>query len=305
LKVYDKYWGTKPYFTSVDFPVITDASAQQLQFNNGQIAAILHDLPSSAVASYLGDKKYASYTLPTMMSDYLYLNPSKGILASQQNRQAVLKAIDVDGLVKQAYFGRGVKANQVYPANVMASQYATQQIGFDPSPLKTIAASLPADQKTLTVGYDSSSTDNQLVANLISAQLSSVGLTAKVQSYPTSQIFGWIGNPDGAPDMLATLGWPDAPPAYTWAHISFDADGGLNYLHCSSPAASKLIAEGLPTGSDQTFSDAAQSASQTGCWMNMVDVSDFMVAQPWLKGVENAHVVSYPNTLLLSALTVG
>ena len=305
LKVYDKYWGTKPYFTSVDFPVITDASAQQLQFNNGQIAAILHDLPSSAVASYLGDKKYASYTLPTMMSDYLYLNPSKGILASQQNRQAVLKAIDVDGLVKQAYFGRGVKANQVYPANVMASQYATQQIGFDPSPLKTIAASLPADQKTLTIGYDSSSTDNQLVANLISAQLSSVGLTAKVQSYPTSQIFGWIGNPDGAPDMLATLGWPDAPPAYTWAHISFDADGGLNYLHCSSPAASKLIAEGLPTGSDQTFSDAAQSASQTGCWMNMVDVSDFMVAQPWLKGVENAHVVSYPNTLLLSALTVG
>jgi peptide/nickel transport system substrate-binding protein len=305
LKAYDKYWGTKPYFTSVDFPVITDASAQQLQFNNGQIAAILHDLPSSAVASYLGDKKYASYTLPTMMSDYLYLNPSKGILASQQNRQAMLKAIDVDGLVKQAYFGRGVKANQVYPANVMASQYATQQIGFDPSALKTIAASLPADQKTLTIGYDSSSTDNQLVANLISAQLSSVGLTAKVQSYPTSQIFGWIGNPDGAPDMLATLGWPDAPPAYTWAHISFDADGGLNYLHCSSPAASKLIAEGLPTGSDQTFSDAAQSASQTGCWMNMVDVSDFMVAQPWLKGVENAHIVSYPNTLLLSALTVG
>jgi peptide/nickel transport system substrate-binding protein len=39
--------------------------------------------------------------------------------------------------------------------------------------------------------------------------------------------------------------------------------------------------------------------------MNMVDVSDFMVAQPWLKGVENAHIVSYPNTLLLSALSVG
>ena len=32
-------------------PVITDISAQQLQFNNGQLAAILHDLPSSAVSS--------------------------------------------------------------------------------------------------------------------------------------------------------------------------------------------------------------------------------------------------------------
>ena len=305
LKAYDNYWGPKPYFTGVDFPVITDASSQQLQFNNGQIAAILHDLPSSAVASYLGDKKYANYTLPTMMSDYLYLNPAKGLLASPQNRQAVLKAIDVDGLVQQAYFGRGTKAKQVYPANVLASQYATQQIPFDSSALKAIVASLPSDQKTLTIGYDSNSTDNQLVANLISAQLGSAGLTAKVQSYPTSQIFGWIGNPDGAPDLLATLGWPDAPPAYTWAHISFDADGGLNYLHCSAPAASSLIAEGLRTGSDQTFSDAAKAASATGCWMNLVDVSDFMVAQPWLKGVENAHIVSYPNTLSLSALSVG
>jgi len=30
-----------------------------------------------------------------------------------------------------------------------------------------------------------------------------------------------------------------------------------------------------------------------------------MVAQPWLKGVENAHIVSDPNTLLLSALSLG
>jgi peptide/nickel transport system substrate-binding protein len=305
LQAYDKYWGAKPYFSTVDLPVITDSSAQQLQFNNGQVAAILHDLPSSAVTSYLGNKKYNSYTLPTMMSDYLYVNPSKGMLTSQQNRQALLKAIDVDALVKQAYFGRGVKATQVYPANMMATQYAAQQIAFDPSALKSIAASLPSNQKTLTIGYDSGQTDNQLVANLISAQLASVGITAKVQSYPTSEIFGWIGDPKGAPEMLATLGWPDAPPAYTWAHISFDADGGLNYLHCASTEASKLIAEGLVTGSDHTFSDAAQSASQTGCWMNMVNVSDFMVAQPWLKGVENAHIVSHPNTLLLSALSLG
>jgi peptide/nickel transport system substrate-binding protein len=178
-------------------------------------------------------------------------------------------------------------------------------VSYDPSALKALAASLPSNQKNITIGYDSGSTDNQLVANLMSAQLSSAGITAKVQSYPTSQIFGWIGDPKGAPDMLATLGWPDAPPPYTWAHITFDADGGLNYLHCSSPGTSALVAQGLTTGSDQTFSDAAESASQTGCWLNLVNVSDFMVAQPWLKGVESAHIVSNPNTLTLSALSVG
>lgn len=304
LKSYDKYWGSAPYFTTVDLPVITDSSAQQLQFNNGSLAAILHDLPSSAVTSYLSNTQFSNYTLPTMMSDYLYLNPNKPLLASQSVRQALLKAIDVDTLVKNAYFGRGTKATQIYPANVMATSLATQSISYDPSALTSAVAQMPVDQKTITIGYDSASTDNQLVATLMASQLSAAGLTAQVQGYPTSQLFGWVGKGDGAPDMLATLGWPDAPPPYTWAHITFDASGGLNYLNCSSGDTSALIAQGLVSGSDQTFSDAAKSASNTGCWMNLADVSDFMVTQPWLKGVEKAHIVAYPNTLMLANLSL-
>ena len=55
MKAYAKYWGGKPYFTTVELPVITRLVLQQLQFNSGQLAAILHDLPSSAVKSYLGN----------------------------------------------------------------------------------------------------------------------------------------------------------------------------------------------------------------------------------------------------------
>ena len=164
--------------------MITDSSAQQLQFNNGSLAAILHDLPSSAVTSYLGNKKFSNYTLPTMMSDYLYLNPHKPLLAEQRVRQALLKAIDVDTLVKNAYFGRGTKATQVYPANMMAGNLATQSISYDPAALKAAIASRASSEKTITIGYDSSSTDNQRVANLMSAAFSATGLTAKVQSYP-------------------------------------------------------------------------------------------------------------------------
>jgi peptide/nickel transport system substrate-binding protein len=305
LKAYDKYWGAKPYFTTVELPVVTDSSSQQLQFNNGSLAMILHDLPSSAVGSYLSNKKINSYTLPTMMSEYLYANPSKGLLSSQSIRQALLKAVDVDAVVKQAYVGRGTKAEQVYPSNMMAAQFAKQNISYDTSALKSALSSVPADQKTITIGYDSSQPDNQIVSNLISAQLAPLGLTVKVQAYPTSEIFGWVGNPKKGPDLLATLGWPDAPSPYTWAHISFDDGAGLNYFNCSSPQASALIAKSLITGTDADFSAAAQSASQTGCWLNMVNVTDFMVAQPWLKGVEAAHVVSNPNTVVLAKLSVS
>ncbi len=305
LKAYDKYWGAKPYFTTVELPVITDSSSQQLQFNNGQLAAILHDLPSSAAKSYLSNKKIDSYTLPSMISEYLYVNPTSGLLKEQANRQALLKAVNVDQVVQQAYFGRGTKAQQVYPTNMMPSQFAKQDISYDTAPLKSIVSNAPSNEKTITIGYDSSQPDNQIVSNLISAELAPLGLTVKVQSYPTSQIFGWISDPKGAPDLLATLGWPDSPSPYTWAHISFDADGGLNYLHCSSPTATKQIATALASGTNEDYSQAAISASETGCWLNMVNVTDFMVGQPWLKGVENAHIVSDPNTLMLAALSVG
>ncbi|MBI3692515.1 MAG: ABC transporter substrate-binding protein, partial [Mycolicibacterium aromaticivorans] len=212
LTAFGDYWGTKPYFEKVELPVITDVSAQQLQFNNGQLAAILHDLPSSAVQSYLDNKSFANYSLPTMMSNFVYINPKKGMMTDAKNRNAVMQAVDVDELVKQTYFGRGKKADQIYPANMMAAEYGKQTVTHDPSVLTQIAAGLPADQKSVTIGYDSSNPDNQLISNLIQTQLAAAGLNAKVQAYPTSEIYGWVGG-DGqaAPEIMTYLGWPDAP----------------------------------------------------------------------------------------------
>ncbi|MHA0286477.1 ABC transporter substrate-binding protein [Mycobacterium sp. C3-094] len=306
LTAFADYWGTKPYFEKVDIPVITDVSAQQLQFNNGQLAAILHDLPSSAVQSYLDNKSFTNYSLPTMMSNFVYINPKKGMMTDAKNRNAVMQAVDVDELVKQTYFGRGKKAEQIYPPNIMAAQYAKQSVAHDPSVLSGIAAGLPADQKAVTIGYDSSNPDNQLISNLLQTQLAAAGLTAKVQAYPTSEIYGWIGGDGQAgPEIMTYLGWPDAPSPYTWGHISWDADGGLNFFGCSSPGITDALAKGLPTGSDADFSTAGEEAVKTGCWLNVADVNDFMVAQPWLKGVEAAHVVTNPNSLRLAALSVG
>lgn len=306
MAAFPDYWGAKPYFEKIEIPVITDVSAQQLQFNNGQLAAVLHDLPSSAVQSYLDNKAFASYSLPTMMSNYLYVNPNRGMLTDAKNRTAVLQALDVDELVKQTYFGRGDVAKQIYPPNMMAAEFGKQSLPHDPSVLAGIAAGLPADQKAITVGYDSSNPDNQLISNLIQTQLAAAGLTAKVQAYPTSEIYGWIGT-DGqsAPDIFTGLAWPDAPSPYTWGHISWDADGGLNYLTCAAPPVTNALARGLPAGAPEMYSEAGLEALKTGCWLNVADVNDFMVAQPWLKGVEQAHVVTNPNSLRLAALSVG
>ncbi|WP_328358396.1 ABC transporter substrate-binding protein [Mycobacterium sp. NBC_00419] len=306
LEAFDGYWGAKPYFQKVDIPVVTDTSAQQLQFNSGQLAAVLHDLPSSAVQSYLGDTKFSHYSLPTMVSNYLYVNPRRATLTDAAHRKALLQAIDLDTLVTQTYAGRGRVASQMYPPNVIAPELGKQSITHDPAALTAITAGLPANQKSIVIGYDSSMPDNQLISNLLQTELAATGLDVKVQSYPTSQIFGWIGTdaPD-APDILTYTGWPDAASPYMWGHISWDADGALNYFGCSAPPITSALSKGLETEDLQAFSQAAAGAADTGCWLNMADVNDFMVAQPWLHGVEQAHVVTSPQTLRLSALSAG
>src|SRR5258707_273509 len=107
MAAFPDYWGPKPYFEKVELPVITDTSAQQLQFNNGQLAAILHDLPSSAVEQYLNNSKYSHYSLPTMMANFIYINPNKGIMKDQATRTAMMNAIDVDSRGQQTSLDRG------------------------------------------------------------------------------------------------------------------------------------------------------------------------------------------------------
>jgi peptide/nickel transport system substrate-binding protein len=308
LKAFSGYWGPKPYFKTVNLPVIDDSSSQQLQFNKGALAAIMHDLPESAVKSYLSNKSVDHYSLPTLNSDFVYVNPKVSFLTSAKARLALLEAIDVKQIYDEVFTGRAAIATQAYPAHMMAAGLAPQDIKHSTSVLASLAKSLPAGERTLTIGYDSSSPDNQLVANLLSAQLSPLGLNVQVQSYTTAQVYSWTPpapSAKGAPDVLLDGGWPDAAPPYMWAHISWDADGGLNYLHCSTPQMTKLLAEGATTGSTKTFSQLGTLAAQTGCWDVLVNQDDFMVAQPWLKGVAAAHVVTNPNSLSLAALYAG
>lgn len=305
LKAFDRYWGDKPYFQTVEIPVVTDSSSQQLQFSKGELAAITHDLPTSAVASYLANKNIKSYSLPTLQSAYLYVNPNNAFGKDKARRVALQKAVDRETIFKQAFAGRGKVAASAYPPNMTQTGGAAQGVEYDPSVLKALAPSIPADAKTITIGHDSGSSDNQLIANLVAAQVTATGVTAKVQAYPTSQIFGWVSDVKGAPDVLVAGGWPDAAPAYTWGHISWDPGAGLNYLHCSDPAVTKALAEGLVTGGPAKFNAAGVGAVATGCFLNLVDQDDFVVAQPWLKGVEEAHVVTAPMTLSIAKLTVG
>ena len=88
MKAYPQWWGSPVYFQSVELPVISDLSTQQLLLNNGQLHGILHDLNAPAVKSYLGNNAVKSWPLPSFTTEQVYVNPNTGFLKDLAARRA-------------------------------------------------------------------------------------------------------------------------------------------------------------------------------------------------------------------------
>jgi peptide/nickel transport system substrate-binding protein len=281
--------------------VVSDLSTQQLLLNNGQLHAIAHGLNAPAVKDYLGNPAVASHSLPSFISEQAYVNPNTGLLADPAARTAFQQALDVDQLAGQVFAGRSDKATGAYPEGMLPADLNNQPVRPDTAPLQAIAAA--AADKQIVLGYDTSNPDAQQVANLVGAKLQGLGLTPVVQGYPTSQVYGWVGNQEGAPNVYFATFWPDAADPYTSAHILYAADGGLNYLGCSDPTITELLPGALQTGDDATYAKIGELATATGCWTNIAYRKDFMVTQTWLKGVEESHDIAAPTGLRIAGLS--
>jgi peptide/nickel transport system substrate-binding protein len=310
MKAFPKYWGPKPYYTTVNMPVIDDLSTEEIEFNDGQIDAILHDMTSSVIAQYKDDSKVALYTLPTLQSEVAYVNENKGFLTKASNRLDLLEAINLKYLVASVFPGRGTVPSQAGPAGIIPSQYGQQNIPYDPSKLQKLAKTLSAADKNFVVGYDTGAPDDELLAEDIGLELSADGLKADVVGYETSDIFGWVGSvPDArsksTPNVLVDYFWPDTYNTYAWTHISFDPSGGLEYLACNLSNEAALDSQAVATGSDVVYNKAIENAVKSGCWLNLADKDDTMVAQPWLKGIAAGHIVADPEMLELDGLYPG
>ena len=257
MQAFPQYWGKKPYYTTVNLPVIDNLSTQEIQFNSGQLAGILHDLTASAVAQYRGSTSAAFYSLPVIEEEGVYINEHTGFLTSQADRQALLQAVNSKAIVAGVFPNRAILPSQATPNGLLPAGYGKQSIAYNPSKLASVVKALPAGQKSLTVGYDSGAPDDQLVAEQIAAELQALGLTTKVVGYQTSEIYGWVGSASAAaaqgPNILVYYVWPDAYNAYTWNHITYDSTGGLQYLTCSVPGIDAIDTQAVTTGSNALY----------------------------------------------------
>ena len=212
MKAYPGWWGPKPFFQTIEMPVISDLTTQEEQFDKGDLDMILHDLNAPAVKSYLGNTKIATYSLPSYITEQVYINPNHGLMKTLAARQAFQSALDI----KSAAGGgvRGTKRPGPPASTPRAWSLVTRRTSPTTRPkITALAKTASAADKTMILGYDTSQPDDQQLANArVGAKLQAYGITAKVQGYPTSEIFGWIGTDvkllAKAPDVYFGSFWP-------------------------------------------------------------------------------------------------
>ena len=309
LKAFSGYWGPKPYFTTVNLPVITDSATQQLEFDKGSLAAIMHDLPESAVRAYLKQSSVRSYSLPTLNSDFLYVNPAVGFLTTAAHRMALLEAVNVKSIYTGGLHRPGDDRQPGLPGAHDERRFRhpehpvpavrPDRPGEDPAVkpadvhhrLRLVVTGQPArGQPAVGRAHRAGAQRHGPVLpdradlRLGAARQDRQGRTRRAAR---RRLAGRRAALHVGPHQLRPERRPELPALLDPA----------DHQACSPRA--------WPPGARRPSRRSACCRWPTGCWDNLVNQDDFMVAQPWLKGVAAAHVVTYPNSLNLFALSVG
>jgi peptide/nickel transport system substrate-binding protein len=310
LTQYDGYWGPKSPFKKVELPVYTDESALELAFDNGTVDVIAAALPSSSLGKYENKEGVSNYFLPTLQGALVTVNPSHEFFKNADARVAFLKSIDQATLVNQVLGKRSEVATTMYAKGMISGDNPgvvdKQAIAYDAAALKAYVDALPANaNKTLVIGYANGNVNAQSMANIVVANLQTIGLSASAQGYDTSTVFGWINNPPSGPDaFIDGNNGPDGGDPYMWGHVFWDASGGINYFGCQSEEVNNLLNQALGTGDMATFVKAGDLYGQTGCFLNLSYNQDWVVAQKWLRGVPESQNIG-ANELNFSLLGIA
>jgi peptide/nickel transport system substrate-binding protein len=98
----ENYWAGTPYVDGVIFKIITDASQMTNALRTGEID-IATDLGGESVKVVKDDADLIIQEVPGLHVAYMYMNLMNGPTADIKVREAIIRAVDIDEMVKGIY----------------------------------------------------------------------------------------------------------------------------------------------------------------------------------------------------------
>jgi peptide/nickel transport system substrate-binding protein len=279
------YWGTKPWYSTVNIAVLPSFSTQRLQLEGGQLDLVLHGLSTQDVTALAQNPKVQVKNFPALFKAEVMMNPASPTLGSATARAALRAALDNTAITKDIYGERASASKDVLPAGMLPAGAAPDVPQLDPA--KLAAALAPLKGKPVVIGWYSDGAMQRL-ADKLQVQLQGLGLKATTREYKPALLFSLPGKPKDRPDLLATVWNPDSGHPNTFPPVYWEKGAPVNVLGCSDTAGDQLIkrsdANPDPAASQQLTVQAMASYRASNCWLNISDVRDTIVGAANLTG---------------------
>lgn len=271
----ETYWGTAPYFSTVEIPVVPDIGQQILQLQAQEIDAVPTNYPWVQLAALPSGVTLTAQ--PSMALVEGFIKPGSA-LNDPETREAVWTAINPALWVKDAYGEFATPAKSLYQASMLDP---ATPIAFPTDMEKAKATIAAKGPLTLTVGYGAEETVSVgRVADLLVAQLAQIGVTASVTVVPSGGVYSLKGETTG-PDLLLGRMSPDAAHPENQATVFYTTNAALNLYGVSLPEADAIVNEaGTKTDiaeRNALYEKAGQMYFDTGLFVPLVDVQDVVV----------------------------
>ena len=302
LTRFDGYWGPKPKFRQIVIKIVPDIGTQRLELQRGDLDAILHSFPASELAAAAKDPNLQVLQQSSFLMALLYVNTNKAPFSSASARATLAKAIDVPQIVKQVYGVSGSVPAGAYPPGILAGEPR-----LDYGKAKVDVSKLAKGHGSIVLGYTADdSGEQQRAAELLQAQIGALGYSVTVKEVQLPQVYAYVKNLKGAPDLLLMTNTPDAAHPDTWARIAWDSAGGLNFLGYKNPQVDKLLdrAQTAPTATaNALYRKVGKLVIASHEILVVANVKDTQVVRKDVFGARQSHVPAYPWMLNYAALS--
>jgi peptide/nickel transport system substrate-binding protein len=239
---------TTPAFEEIEIIIVADVKAGELALQAGELE--IADLQPETAANF--DKSplpgISLVTLPGAYYQWIGMNVEHPKLADVRVRKAIQRAIDMASVVEGAYANTSIVAGGIVPPGILGYRKEARY-AYAPDEAKALLAEAGIRDLSLDLHYDVTNNFDAVVAQIVQANLSDVGITVNLK--PTDSGVYWnLGLESKGSDwkdlqlvLQAFRTGPDPADALQWFHS--EQVGIWNWQRWKSEEWDKLWTEAL------------------------------------------------------------
>lgn len=177
-------WSGAPACEGIVMMDIPDEATQRMMFENGELDLLDLDNAASQADYFLNNEAYTDQIVSgtRVGTYYIALNELHEALANVEVRQALQHAIDRQAILDALYGGRGTVENGIFATGLIGHNNDLPELAYDVELAKELLAQggyPDGFEMELCYASDSGQITKDLL-EIVSAQLSQIGVTAKV-----------------------------------------------------------------------------------------------------------------------------